>query len=108
MSETIVVGLPTTLEQVLDKTPSEWTEDEWKIVRSGIEEGVVLVLKWFPITIDPRAYPIPMHTLDEREKVCAIARFFRDNPNETSVSMTCNCKYCMVWCADTSQSFTLA
>lgn len=112
-SNTIVAGQPTLLEQILAKPPRSWSEEEWKIVRSGIEEGSAIVTKWFPIAVpyvapeDARTTPVNVYDQSERERICAIARFFRDHPGETFIHMVCTCKYCTTWCYDTSKAFTL-
>lgn len=115
---TIRIGEPTYLDTVMEKAPAEWNEDEWLTVKKAILEGTVVVTKWFPITVPIDAAPMtpfpPWQTVTitpskweqlydiDRYNECAIARYFRDHPNETSVMMTCSCRFCTILCGDTT------
>jgi len=90
----------TKIEEILKKSPLDWSDDEWSTFKQSMINGEVIAAKIANI-------PLPwsrgkglgwpksgQSDFDGEIDRCAIRRFFKENPDATSVMMVCNCRLC--------------
>lgn len=99
------------LELILTKQPSEWTDQEWEIVRDAIKDGKVTVDELKKFDFRPPTYPPPIHWVREsggfgfnnaavrcNEQPCQIQEFFKRHPDTKVAMISCSCPRCATYC----------
>jgi IS5 family transposase len=97
-----------TIDEILLIPTGDWTPEQTERVKKAIASGEVTIDRspWsFPATPVTPLRDIPFWDLLNKTICapapaddCAIARYFKDNPDKTSVHMVCTCRRCTPYC----------
>jgi hypothetical protein len=110
------------IDEILAKTPSQWTQEEWDEVRDALIKGYLKVssraltmdgvpseparklLEPFqdwptsPYAPIPPLRWSPPEVFETYRQPCAIEEYFKANPDKLSVMMVCQCPKCTIHC----------
>ena len=78
------------VEDILAIPPGDWTPEQLEVIKAFVRSYQLVKT---PARVSPSSaagFPSLLTNSD-----CAIARYFKENPGETLVLMTCSCRFCI-------------